>query len=147
MICPLSPLYYSHRYVNMCYLIPIVQTLPSFRRSCCEELLLVQSIARQTIHFGPCTAFISRPLALISNYKCIGWRPVYTYLSYLSFMWYGDMLCVMKGRGKPSPAVDINRLLMMMMMINSTHAGVRFVCYWIKLIIKFFYLRLLGCCV
>jgi hypothetical protein len=34
----------------------------------------VQCTTHQTIHSGFCTAFISRALALISNYKCIVWR-------------------------------------------------------------------------
>jgi hypothetical protein len=37
---------------------------------------IVQSTAYQTIHFGLCTALISRVLALILNWKCTVWLSV-----------------------------------------------------------------------
>jgi hypothetical protein len=37
---------------------------------------MVQSTTHQAIHFGLCTALISRALALILNFKCITWLTV-----------------------------------------------------------------------
>jgi hypothetical protein len=39
-------------------------------------VLIVQSTAHHTIHFGFCTTFIRRALRLILNCKCIAWRAV-----------------------------------------------------------------------